>query len=186
MEYKEIIDKLKPQLDQTIEYYKGELAKIRVGRANPTMVEDIKVDCYGQKFPLKQLANINIPQPRVIIIQPWDKNILGEIRSAIEAYSSGLNPIIDGETIRINIPQLSEERRKELIKVLSQKTEEARISIRRRREEAWKEIQELEQQKEITEDEKYRAKDELQKLIDEYNKKINELEKNKEQDILTI
>lgn len=184
--YKEIIDNIKPDLEKTIEYLKGELNKLRVGRATPAMVEDLEIECYGQKMSLKQLSNISTPQPRLIVIQPWDKSILGGIEKGISRSSLGLAPIVDGDLIRITIPQLSEERRKELTKILSEKVEEARISIRHKREEAWKEIQEREKAGEIREDDKFRGKDELQKVVDEYNEKVEEMRKNKEQEIMTV
>jgi ribosome recycling factor len=184
--YKEIIDNIKPDLEKTIEYLKGELNKLRVGRATPAMVEDLEIECYGQKMSLKQLANISAPQPRLIVIQPWDKSILGVIEKGISQSSLGLAPIVDGDLIRITIPQLSEERRRELTKILSEKVEETRVSIRHKREEAWKEIQEGERAGEIREDDKFRGKDELQKVIDEYNEKVEEMRKNKESEIMTV
>lgn len=184
--YKQIIENIKPDLDKTIEFLKGELNKLRVGRATPAMVEDMEIECYEQKFPLKQLANISTPQPRLITIQPWDRSILGNIEKGISKSSLGLAPIVDGGLIRINIPPLSEERRRELIKILHEKTEEARISIRLKREGAWKEIQEKVREGEIGEDDKYRGKDELQKLVDDYNEKVAEIEKRKEEEIMTV
>jgi len=184
--YKLIIDNIKPELNRIIEFLKGELNKLRVGRATPAMVEDIEIECYGQKFPVKQLANISAPQPRLITIQPWDKSVLGDIEKGISKSSSGLMPVVDGDLIRINIPSLSEERRKELIRVLHDKVEEARISIRHQREEAWKEIQDKTREGEIREDDKFKGKDELQKLIDEYNEKIEDMVKRKEEEIMTI
>lgn len=184
--YKEIIDNIKPELNRAIEYLKSELSKLRVGRATPAMVEDLEVECYGQTMPLKQLANISVPQPRTITIQPWDRSILENIEKGIFRSSLGLTPIVDGEIIRINIPQLSEERRNELTKILNEKVEEARISIRHKREEAWKEIQEKEKAGEIREDDKFKGKDELQKVIDEYNEKIEETRKKKEEEITTV
>jgi len=184
--YKEIINSIKPDLDKTVDFLKSELNKLRVGRASPIMVEDIEIECYGQKMPLKQLANISTPQPRLITIQPWDRSILENIEKEIAKSSLGLAPIVDGNSIRINIPSLSEERRKELIKILNEKTEEARISVRHYREDAWKKIQELERTGEIREDDKFRGKDELQKVIDNYNSKIEEIEKKKEEEIMTV
>jgi len=182
--YKEIINKIKPDLDRALEYFKGELSKIRVGRATPAMVEDIEINCYGQLMPLKQIANISTPQAQSIIIQPWDKHILENIEKGISTSSLGLTPIVDGEVIRINIPPLSEERRRELVKNINDKAEETRISIRHKREEAWKEIQELEKNGDIREDDKFRGKDELQKIIDEYNEKVDEIKNKKEREIL--
>lgn len=184
--YKQIIDNIKPELGRITEYLKGELNKLRVGRATPAMVEDLEIECYGQKMQLKQLANISTSQPRLITIQPWDRSILENIEKGISKSSFGLAPIVDGALIRISIPPLSEERRKELIKIIHEKVEEARISIRHHREEAWKEIQELERVGDIREDDKFRGKDELQKLVDEYNEKVIEIEKRKEEEIITV
>jgi len=184
--YKQIIENIKPELENTIEYLKNELNKIRVGRATPVMVEDLKIECYGQTMPLKQLANISSSQSRTLIIQPWDKSIIEDIEKGIFKSPLGLTPIVDKETIRIKVPALNEERRKEIQKILGEKTEEAKISIRHKREEAWKEIQEQERNGEITEDEKFKAKDDLQDLVKEYNQKTEELKKRKEQEINTI
>lgn len=184
--YKEIINKIKPDLDKALEYFKGELSKVRVGRANPAMVEDIEINCYDQSMPLKQLANISTPQAQSIIIQPWDKHVLENIEKGISASSLGLTPIVDGEVIRVNVPPLSEERRKEMTKNINDKAEETRISIRHKREEAWKEIQELEKNGEIREDDKFKGKDELQKVINEYNDKVEEMKSKKESEIMTV
>ncbi len=184
--YKEIIDNIKPDLEKAMEYLKNELNKLRIGRATPAIVEDLEIECYGQKMPLKQLANISTPQPRLIIVQPWDKTILESIEKGISKSSLGLPSIIDSDVIRINVPQLSEERRKELTKVLHEKIEETRISIRHKREEAWKKIQEKEKAGEMGEDDKFRGKDELQKVIDEYNKKTEEIREKKEEEIMTV
>lgn len=183
--YKELIDNLKPELDKTTEFLKTEFLKIKTSRATPAMIEDIEVICYDQKLPIKQLGTINIPQTRLITVQPWDRNILPQIEKAIR-NSSSLSPVVDGDIIRINIPPLSEEQRREYVKIINEKTEEARISIRLKREEVWKEIQELEKAGELREDDKFRGKDELQKTIDEYNEKIEEMRKNKESEIITV
>jgi ribosome recycling factor len=183
--YKKLLDDLVPELENTVQFLKGELMKIKTSRATPAMVEDIEINCYNQKFLLKQLASINVPQPRLITIQPWDKAILQDIERGIR-NKSGFSPVVDGELIRINIPTLSEEQRKEYCKIIADKTEEARISIRLNREKVWKEIQEMERKGEIREDDKFRAKDELQELVDNYNQKIDEMKKNKEQEVMTI
>jgi len=183
MIYKDIIEKIKPELEKTINYLKDELSKVRIGRASPSLVEDIVVKCFGQKFPLKQLAAISSPEPRQIIIQPWDKSYLEPIEKALAAEDLGVSPIVDQEIIRINLPSLNEEYREKLMRLLSEKQEEARKTVRRWREEAWDEIQEKAQGGEIKEDNKFRAKDELQKLVDEYNKKIKELVENKKKTI---
>ncbi len=184
--YKEIIDKIRPSLDRTISYLKEEFIGLQVGRATPALLEDLEVECYGQPTPLKQLANIQIPEPRTIVIRPWDKTIIKNIEQAISKSKLGLSPVVDEDVVRLKIPALSEERRRELAKIINEKTEECRISIRRQREDAWREIQDMEQRKEIREDDKFRAKDELQKMIDEYNDKIEEMKKKKEKEIMTV
>jgi len=182
--YKEIIDKIRPELDKAISFLERELAKIRTGRATPSLVEDIVCECFGQKFPLKQLAAISIPEPKQILIQPWDKSYIEGIVRALEKTGIGANPIVDKEVIRINLPSLSEEYRKELLRLLSQKQEEARKTIRRWREEAWDKIQEGYREGKIREDDKYQGKDELQDLVNEYNEKIENLGEKKKKEII--
>jgi len=182
--YKEIIDKIRPELDKAISFLERELAKIRTGRATPSLVEDIVCECFGQKFPLKQLAAISIPEPKQILIQPWDKSYIEGIVRALEKTGIGANPIVDKEVIRINLPFLSEEYRKELLRLLSQKQEEARKTIRRWREEAWDKIQEGYREGKIREDDKYQGKDELQDLVNEYNEKIENLGEKKKKEII--
>lgn len=181
--YKDIINKIKPELDKVIGFLERELAKIRTGRASPSLVEDIVCECFGQKFPLKQLATISIPEPKQILLQPWDKSCIEGIILALEKTGIGSNPIVDKDVIRINLPPLSEEYRKNLLRFLSEKQEEARKTIRRWREEAWDEIQEKFREGKIREDDKYRAKNELQDLIDEYNEKIEEIGERKKKEI---
>jgi ribosome recycling factor len=183
--YKKLIDDLKPELEKTTFHLKEDLMKIKTSRATPAMIEDIEIECYNQKFPLKQVASINVPQPKLLIIQPWDRVILQDIERAIR-NKSGFSPIVDGDLIRINIPALSEEQRKEYCKIISDKSEEAKISIRLHREKLWKQIQDMEKNGEIREDDKFRAKDDLQEVIDDCNKKIDEMKKNKESEVMTI
>jgi ribosome recycling factor len=184
MSYKDIINQKRPEFDKNIDFYKMDIASIRTGRANPAMVEDIEVDYYNQKYKIKELASINTPEPRTVVIQPWDKGAVEPICGGIRKSDLGLNPTVDGQIIRLNIPALTEERRKEFIKLLKQKTEETRVKIRRVREEIWDKVQKMEKAHEIREDEKFKAKDELQKLIDELNKKIEEMEKKKEGELM--
>jgi len=183
MEYKEIINKVKPEMEKVISFLEKELAKIRTGRASASLVEDIIVDCFGQKFPLKQLASISSPEPKQIIIQPWDKSYIEGIEKAISKSSLGSAPIVDKDIIRISLPPLSEEYRKTLARILSEKQEEARKTIRHWRGEAWEQVQNETKTGEIREDDKFRAKDELQKIVDEYNKKIEDIGKRKEKEI---
>ena len=181
--YKEIIDKIKPELDKVISFLERELVKIHTGRASPALVEDIVVECFGQKFPLKQLAAISIPGPKQILIQPWDKSYLEPIVSALSKAGIGAQPIVDKDSIRISLPPLSEEYRKNLLKIMSEKKEQAHQTIRRWREEAWDEIQEGFKEGKIREDDKFRAKDELQDLVDEYNEKIEEIGERKKREL---
>jgi len=170
-------------MDKTISFLERELAKLRTGRPSPALVEDIICQCFGQKFPLKQLAAISVSENRQLIIQPWDGSYLEGIIKALEQSGIGANPIVDKDIIRINLPSLTEEYRKDLLRLVSQKQEEARKTIRRWREEAWKEIQEKSRQGKIREDDKFRGKDELQELIDNYNKKIEEMAEAKKKEI---
>jgi ribosome recycling factor len=185
--YQEIINKIKPEMNKTISFFDRELMKIRTGRANPSLVEDIICDCFGQKFSLKQLAAISISGPREILIQPWDNSYIEGIVSSLRKAGGiiGTSPIVDKDVIRINLPSLSEEYRKNLLHLISDKQEEAKITIRRWREEVWKEIQDGFREGIIREDDKFRAKDELQDIIDEYNKKIEQIAENKRKEIIT-
>lgn len=182
--YKEIIEKIRPDLDKAIAFLDSELAKIRTGRATPALVENVACECFGQYFPLKQLATISIPEPKQILIQPWDSSYIDGIAKALSKTGVGANPIVDREGIRINLPPLSEEYRKELLRLVSQKQEETKKTIRKWRDRAWDEIQEKARKGEIREDDKYRGKDELQKLVDEYNEKIEEMIEKKKKEIL--
>jgi ribosome recycling factor len=184
--YDSIIENKKSDLEKNIERFKEEMGKLRTGRANPSLVEGIVVDYYGTKTPLKQLATLNVPEARLITINPWDKNALGSIETAVRASDLGFNPTNDGQIIRINIPALTEERRKDLVKVLNQKSEESRIAIRNVREDAWKEIQDMEKAGTISEDDKFRGKEKLQKIVDEYNKQVEDLRERKEKEIMTV
>ena len=183
--YKQLLDNLKPEFEKTLSFLKAEFAKVKTSRANPAMVEDIEIECYNQKFPLKQVASISAPQPKLLMVQPWDKAIIQDIEKGIR-NKSGFSPVVDGDIIRINLPDLNEEQRKEYVKIISDKTEEAKISIRLHREKIWKEIQEMEKKGEMREDDKFRAKDDLQKMVDDFNEKIDTAKKSKESDIMTI
>ncbi len=184
--YKSVIENQRKNFSEAVEYFHLEAGKIRTGRANPSLLENITVDYYGTKTLLKQMASINAPEPRTLIIQPWDKGSLVNIEAAVRESGLGFNPVNDGQVVRVNIPPLTEERRKEMAKVLNQKAEEGRIAIRGVREDAWKKIQDLAEEGTISEDEKFAAKDALQKVVDEYNKKIEEIKEKKEKEIMTV
>jgi ribosome recycling factor len=182
----QIIQKSKPEMEKAVERFREEIGKLRTGRANPAMVENLPVDYYGAKSPLKQVASITIPEPRLIVITPWNKDNLVDIEKAVSEAGLGLNPTNDGQVVRIAIPPLNEERRAELVKVLGKYSEEARVLIRQAREQAWDEIQNLVKNGKLGEDAKFKGKEQLQKLIDEYNSKIEEVREKKEKEIMEI
>lgn len=183
--YKELINHRKKDFDAVIEWVKQEIASIRTGRAHSSMVEDLVVDYLGSKLRVKELATISTPEPRVIFIQPWDKSAIPLIENAIKNSPLGLNPSSDSNGVRLTIPALTEERRKEFIKLLHQKAEEARIKARQIREDILKKVQNAVREKIAREDDLKNAKDEIQKVIDDFNKKIDELAKKKEQELMT-
>lgn len=184
MSYKEFIDKIKPEFEKAFKFLEGEIAKIRTSRASPALVEDIQVDCFGSKFALKQLAAISSPQSNQLIIQPWDSSYIEPIEKSILQSGLGMSSAVDKNIIRLSLPLLTEEYRKSLMKVMGEKAEQARQTIRHQREDAWNKIQAAQKEKKISEDDKFRGKDALQKLIDEYNKKINDLIERKEKELL--
>jgi ribosome recycling factor len=184
--YQEIIKNLKPQLNKTLDYLKTELNSLQVGRAAGSIVENIEVEAYNARMPLKQLAAINTPDPKQIVVQPYDKEIIKNIEKALRDSKRNLSLVVDDDCVRVTIPPLSEERRKELVKIVKEKVEECHVSIRRSREDAWRAIVALEQQKKITEDDRYKAKDQLQEVIDDYNKQIDDIGLKKESDILKV
>lgn len=184
--YQGLIENKKGEMENSIEHFKEELNQLRTGRASTALVENILVDYYGAKSSMKQVASITIPEPRTIVISPWDKETLVNIESAIRESQLNLNPNNDGNVIRVNIPQLTEDRRKELVKVLNQKAEEARIAVRKHREEVWEEIQEMEKGGKIGEDDKFAGKDKLQEVVDGYNSVIEDIRKKKEEEIMTV
>ncbi len=180
------INQKKDNFNNALEYLKEELKKIRTGRASSNLVEGLSVEYYGSSSPLKQVASIAVSDARTITIVPWSQDNLVNIEKAIRESELNLNPINDGKAIRINIPPLNEERRRELVKILNQKTEEARVSVRKIRESIWDEIQSLEKKGEISEHDKFTGKDKLQKVIDDYNNKIESIRQKKEEEIMTI
>lgn len=175
----------KKEFEKVMEHFKREAGSIRTGRATSSLVDEITVEHYGGKYQIKELATVSIPESKTILIQPWDRSAVEAIIKAIKASNLGLNPVSDGQGVRLVMPALTEERRKEFIKLLGQKAEEAHIAVRRIRGEIWDKVQEKEKSREISENEKFKAKDDLQKLVDEYNRKIEEIQKKKEEELLT-
>lgn len=175
--------KFKSELKKTEESLKTELSSLRIGRATPALVENILVDCYGSKVPVKQMASISAPEPRTLIVEPWDKNILPNLEKAILASDLNLSPVVDKNLIRINIPPLTEERRHAMLKVLTSKLEETKVKYRVSRDKTIKEINELFDAKKITEDEKFKMKEQAQQIIDDANKNLEDVAKTKEKEI---
>ena len=184
--YNEIINQKSGEFEKAIEHFKGEAGKIRTGRATPALVEGVMVNYYGTKTPLKRIASISAPEPRSLVIQPWDRVAIAAIEGAIRESDLNLNPSNDGILVRLNIPMLTEERRKEMVKMLNQKAEETRVSLRGAREDAWKEIQKVEAEGKMSEDDKFKGKEKLQEIIDDHNKKVEEIRVVKEKEIMTV
>lgn len=183
MALKDFIEKSKPEFAKAFAFLEGEIAKIRTNRASPSLVEDVEVDAFGQKFPLKQLAAISAPGPSQLVIQPWDQSYIEPIEKAIAKAGLGMSAVVDKNLIRLNLPTLTSEYRESLIKILNQKAEEARQVMRRVREDAWSKIQAAQKAKTLTEDDKFEGKEQLQELIDEFSKKIKELVERKEKEV---
>ncbi len=184
--HEEIKKRTRQRMDKSIDSLNEDFKKIRSGRANASLVEDLMVDYYGNRLPLKQLAGISVPEPRLIVVQPWDKGALSEIEKAFHKSDLMLNPNNDGKVIRISIPPLTEERRKELVKISKGKAEDVRVAIRNIRRDANEEVRTAEKNKHISEDETKKVMDEIQKVTDEYIEKINKLFDAKETEIMEV
>ncbi len=174
------------KFDGAVDHFKQEISALRTGRASSALVDAIMVESYGSKVPISHIASISIPDPRTIAIQPWDKSNAGAIEKAIQASNIGLNPINDGNLIRLNIPSMTEERRKEMVKILGQIAEQSRIAIRNVREEILKSIKGRQDDNEIQEDQVEIEKKDLQAVVEKYNDQIKDLSGAKEKEIMTI
>lgn len=174
------------RMGKAIEALRRELATIRTGRAQPALVEHLRVDYHGTPTPLNQLASIAAPEARLLTIQPWDKGSMGAIERAIQTSDLGLNPTNDGNIIRLVIPQLTEERRKELVKVVHRKVEEGRVAVRNVRRDRLEELRRLQRDKEVSEDEERRAQDQLQKITDRFVAEADQVGREKEQELLEV
>ena len=183
---KQAIDNTKDKMAKAITGYSRELASIRAGRANASLLDRISVEYYGAPTPVNQLAGISVPEARLLVIQPYDKTSLGDIEKAILKSDLGLNPTSDGNIIRISIPALTEERRKELVKVVKKAAEEAKVVIRNVRRDANDDLKKLEKAGDITEDDLRGYSEDIQKLTDENINKIDEMTKEKEKEILEV
>lgn len=182
----EMIDTHKSDLDKTVEFFKKDISSLRTGRANPALVENIMVEAYGMTQQLKAVASITIPDAQTIRVEPWDKSIVKDVEKAILEANIGVNPVVQGEMIRVSIPALTEETRKNLVKMLHEKLESVRVSVRNVRDGVKQEVVNLEKNKEISEDDKYKMLEELDKVCAGYNEKIKNIGDEKEKEIMTI
>jgi len=181
-----VLTEAKTRMEKAVAALHADLMTIRTGRASPALIERLHVDYYGVSTPLNQVASITVPEARMLVVQPWDKTALPAIEKAILKSDLGLNPTNDGKVIRVVIPYLSEERRKELIKLVHKKVEEGHVAVRNCRRDALESLEAMERDKAISEDEFKRAKERLQKLTDAYIDKVDETGAAKEQEILEI
>ena len=180
------MEELENRMEKSLSVYEENLSEIRAGRANPAILNKISVEYYGVPTPINQVAAISVPEARMIVIQPWDASILKEIEKAIIASDIGLNPNNDGKVIRLNFPELTEERRKELVKEIKKMAEEAKVSIRSIRRDGMEDLKTKQKNSEITEDDKARGEEKIQKLTDKYVGEIDKILENKEKEIMNI
>jgi len=181
-----IIDNYKGDFEKAVEHFIHDISTLKTGRANPSILDSIKVNVYDTLTPINQIAAVSVVESRSILVQPWDKNLVNTVDKAIRESNLGLSPINEGDKVRINIPQMTEEKRKEIVKMLHGKMEEARIAMRNIRDRAKEEIIEAEKNKEFGEDEKYNLIEELDKQTGNYNNKIKEIGEEKEKEIMTV
>lgn len=180
------INEHKEEFNKVLEFMKQDIAGLRTGRASTIMVEDVMVEAYGSRQPLKAVASISVSDAKTLVIEPWDKSLLQAVEKGIRDSGLGLNPVNDGRLIRLCLPELTVERRAELIKVLHTKLENARISVRQVREEVRDKIAEAEEAGSVGEDEKFRMQDDLDKMVKDYNEQIKTIGEKKEAEINTI
>lgn len=186
MNLDDVYTDLEKSSEKAIEVFRKNLARLRTGRANLALLDGIKVDYYGQQSPLNQVATLSIPEPRQILIQPWDISSAGDIEKAIIASDLGLTPQNQGKVIRIILPELTEERRRDLAKVVKKRTEEAKISLRHHRKDSIDMLKEMEKDKDITEDDLHQGQKKVQEIIDKFTVLSNEISQIKEKEIMEI
>ncbi|MCJ7593958.1 MAG: ribosome recycling factor [Desulfobacterales bacterium] len=180
----EILAECRQSMNKTIEALRKEFTRIRTGRASTSLLDGIRVSCYDTQMPIDQVASLSIPESRLITVKPWDQSIMGEIERAILKSDLGLTPVNDGKIIRIPIPPLTEQRRKELAKMAKKMAEEGKISIRNQRRDSNELLKELKNEKEISEDELFRYQDDVQMITDEFIRKVDEVTAEKEKEIM--
>lgn len=184
MTLEEIFKDAEERMKKSVNHVQHELARIRTGRATPALLDAVKVEYYGSKVPLNQVATITAPEPRLLVVQPWEKRMIAEVEKAILQAELGLNPSNDGNVVRVPIPELSEERRQELLKLVKKYCEDGRVAIRNVRRDANEHIKKLEKAHEISEDSSHDAQDKIQKLTDKYIEEIDEILSHKEKEIM--
>lgn len=182
----EIFSDISDRMDASIEHFRRDLSSIRTGRASLALLEPLRVDYYGSPTPINQLATIAVPESRLITIQPWDPASLGEIEKAILKSDLGLTPVNDGKLIRISVPPLTEERRRELVKVVKQKAEEGRIAVRNLRREGNDRLKAEEKERNLSEDDYHKGLAQVQKITDEHIKRIDEIAEQKEKEVMEV
>ena len=182
----EVLAEVRLHMKKTVEVLQDDLLTIRTGRASPALVERLPIEYYGTMTPLNQMASIAVPEPRLRVIRPWDPSALSAIERAILKSDLNLTPANDGKLIRINIPRLTEERRRDLVKLVSKRVEEARISVRNLRRDALNDMKEFEKEKMISEDDFFTGKEEVQDLTDEFIAKIDDIGKRKEEEVMEV
>ena len=186
MEYKDVVANAKDRMNKTISVVSSELSTIRAGRANPKILDKIMVDYYGTPTPLNQVGNISVPEPRMLVISVWDTKMLGTVEKAIQKSDLGINPSNDGKVIRLVIPELNEERRKELCKQVRKETEEGKVAIRNTRRDAMETLKKMKKDSLITEDDQKDAETELQKVTDNAIKELDKICADKEKEIMSV
>lgn len=180
----EIYEDLEERMQKTLATLERDLKRVRTGRASASLLDGLRVDYYGSPTPLNQVASISVPEARLLLIQPWDPQVLGEVEKAVLKSELGLTPMNDGKVIRIAIPPLSEERRQELVKVVKKMAEESKVALRNIRRDANDLLKDLKKDKEISEDEMFKAQEEVQNVTDDFVKKVDEVFEAKQQEIL--
>lgn len=183
---KEVLNKAEEKMNKTVNALKNEFASIRAGRANPSVLDKVLVDYYGTPTPVNQMAAVSVSEARVLVIQPWDKSLIKAIEKAIQASDIGINPSNDGNVIRLTFPQLTEDRRKEIVKDLKKYGEEAKVAIRSARRDANDKLKAKKKNSELTEDDLKNGEDKTQKLTDKFTKIIDEVVAEKEKEVLTV
>jgi len=182
----EVLESTRQDMEKTIAAFKKELSHVRTGRASTALLEGITVDYYGTKTPLNQLATLSAPEPTLLVVQPYDKSVIGAVEKAIKASELGLNPLNDGKLIRVPIPPLTEERRRDLVKHVKKLAEDYRVSVRSHRRDSLEMLKELEKEKDITEDDRRHAAEKVEALTKEYVERVDKVLKGKEDEIMAV